>query len=215
MRSFIIAIGFVLATGTAAVAVTNSPTLYADGSLRYKYGWPGFDAPVVYVQKGSVCTIELNKDESLPPAAANPVIISDTVRWRALTSRGGGARLADGKRVPFSWTISVQPDNDAGDARLIINTTMGRRYMVHLIAVDGRDSRGENLVGFYPFHPVKVEIARRQSPRAMVNPKPTIHRVSVEPMPAQRQVSVPAPIAQATASSTLSSILAAPKGGGH
>ena len=213
MRSFIATAGFVLVTGTAALAVTNSPTLYADGSLRYKYGWANYDMPVVYVQKGAVCTIELNSDESLPPAGANPVVISDTVRWRALTSRSGGARLANGKRVPFQWTINVQPDSDAGDARLIVNTTMGRRYMVHLIAVDGRDTRGESLIGFYPYHPVKVEVARRQAPRAAANPRPVQHHVFVDSIPAQQ--SAPRPIAQATASSTLSSILAMPKGGGH
>lgn len=162
MRTLVAAVVFVLVTFTAASAVTNTPTLYADGSLRYKYGWANFDTPIVYVNKGSVCTIELNSDESLPPADANPVVITDSVRWRALTSRGGGARLANGRTVPFEWSVSVQPMNDAGGARLIINTTMGRRYMVHLIAVDQSDSRGENLIGFYPFHSVK-KIARRPS----------------------------------------------------
>jgi hypothetical protein len=174
VRAFIMATGLVLASATAASAVPNVPTLYPDNSYRYKYGWANFDNPIVFVNKGSLCTIELNEDESLPPADANPVIISDTVRWRALTSRGGGQRLPSGKVVPFVWTVSVQPMNDAHDALLIIHTTMGRRYMVRLIAVDERDKRGEELVGFYPWHPAPVvhprQIARRQ---AQVQPKPS------------------------------------------
>src|SRR5664279_3438272 len=102
-------VGAVLA---AADAVPNTPTLYADNSYRYKYGWANFDDPIVFVNKGSLCTVELNEDEALPLADSNPVIISDTVRWRALTSRGGGQRLANGKTVRFVWTVSVQPTND-------------------------------------------------------------------------------------------------------
>jgi hypothetical protein len=199
MRAFIAA-GFVFATATAAVAVPNIPTLYPDGSHRYKYGWPNFDTPIVYVNKGAVCTIELNDDEALPPADANPVILGDLIRWRALTSRGGGARLADGKRVPYEWTISVQPMNDAGDTQLIVHTTMGRRYIVHLIAVDQRDSRGEQLVGFYPFHPVKVEAPRRQAVRVAVAPTPAVqHVVRFVSSPRRRkQVAALAPVAQNT-----------------
>jgi hypothetical protein len=221
MRAFIAA-GFVFATATAALAVPNNPIRYPDNSERYRYGWPGFDTPVVYVNKGAVCTIELNGDEALPPADANPVILGDLVRWRALTSRGGGARLAEGKRVPYEWTISVQPTNDAGDTQLLVHTTMGRRYIIHLIAVDEHDSRGEQLVGFYPFHPViKVEAPRRQAVRMAVAPTPAVHHVArytpasrrrkqvaaLAPTPAAQDTPVPTPTPHATADAMLTSIL--------
>jgi hypothetical protein len=152
MQRWVIACTVFLAATTVAFAKQNVPILYPDNSYRYAYGYSGFDYPVVYVQRGHVCSVVLDKAEELPPTEMNGVLLDDRVRWVAVASRAGGQRMPDGGIIPVTWTIAVEPAKDADDAWLTINTAMGNRYTLHLIAVDRHDSRGEQTVGFYHYH---------------------------------------------------------------
>lgn len=157
----------VLATSAGASAATNSPVLYPrDNSVRYAYGFSGIDFPVVYVQRGHVCNIMLEPGEMLSATDANDVLLDDRVRWVSVASRSGGQRLPNGQTVPTTWTVAVEPANDAEDAWLTIHTALGRHYMLHLVPVARNDAKGEHIVAFYYWHPPVARprlYARRQA----------------------------------------------------
>ena len=116
----------VLVSSSIATAATNTPVLYPhDNSWRYAYGYSGIDWPVVYVQRGHVCNIMLEPGEMLSATDANDVLLDDRVRWVSVASRSGGQRLSDGRTVPTTWTIAVEPSHDADDAWLTIHTALG------------------------------------------------------------------------------------------
>jgi hypothetical protein len=151
LSTFVAAV--ILATSSIASAATNTPVLYPrDNSWRYAYGYSGIDWPVVYVQRGHVCNIMLEPGEMLSATDANDVLLDDRVRWVSVVSRSGGQRLSNGKTVPITWTVAVEPSSDADDAWLTIHTDLGRHYMVHLIPVARNDSKGEQIVAFYYWH---------------------------------------------------------------
>ena len=151
--------------GTPALAAPNPGVLYPDGSRHYAIGFSGIDPPTIRVQRGQQCLITLAPGERL---TANGALIADRVRWTALKSYSGGA-LRRGHHVPIVWSIAVQPSADAQRTSLTIQTDMGSRYLIHLLAVGqvdgGLDPSAQEIVGFYFFHPIEPprRIARRQA----------------------------------------------------
>ena len=148
-----------VALPNAAFATWNAPVLYPrDNALHYAYGYSNIDWPVVYVQRGHVCTIMLEPGETLIKDA-NAVVLDDRVRWVSETSFSGG------QNTKTVWTVGVEPAKDASDAWLTIHTGLGRHYLIHLIPVDRNDPRGEHLIGFYYWHPAPRLAPRKYSRR--------------------------------------------------
>jgi hypothetical protein len=181
-------VAFAAIAPCAAGAVTNHPVPYPhDNSLRYAYGYSGFDWPEVYVQRGHAVSIVLEPGEMLGAADENNVVLEDRVRWSAWTSRSGGLGQTDdqGRVVPTTWTIGVQPHLRAEDTWLTIHTAMGRHYLIHLIPIAEKDPRGEHLVAFYYWHPApKFYYPRRQAASSAPAPAPSASPAAVVPAPA-------------------------------
>jgi hypothetical protein len=168
MKRFAIALGLTLATSAAANAVPNPGILYPDHSYHYAVGYPNLDFPVVYVARGTSVEVVIERGEDLIVKDNVPVILDDRTRWVAVGSRTGG-QLIGGHHVPITWSVIVEPAKDAEDTWLTINTAMGNRYKVHLIAVDHRSKLAENLIGFYLYHPPQKRSAPRRQAQARVS----------------------------------------------
>lgn len=185
MKRLAIALALVAASTSAASAVPNPGIRYPDNSIRYAVGYPNFDWPVVSVARGESCTVVIEQGEDLIVKDNVPVILADRTRWTAVGSRAGGQRLSNGHTVPVTWSVTVQPANDADDTWLTIVTGLGNRYMVHLVAVDRHSRFAQQLVGFYLYHPPQKrnpprrQFARPQARTALVLPSPS-------PAPARR-----------------------------
>jgi hypothetical protein len=178
VKRFAVALALVAASTSAASAVPNPGIRYPDNSIRYAVGYPNFDWPVVSVGRGESCTVVIEQGEDLIVKDNVPVIIADRTRWTAVGSRSGG-QLVNGHHVPITWSVTVQPANDADDTWLTIVTGLGNRYMVHLVAVDRHSRFAQQLVGFYLYHPPQKRIpqrhqlARPQARTALVLPSPS------------------------------------------
>jgi hypothetical protein len=188
VKKSLVALGLALAATAAADAVPNPGIRYPDNSIRYAVGYPNFDWPVVSVARGESCTVVIEPGEDLIVKDNVPVIVADRTRWTAVGSRSGG-QLVNGRHVPTTWSVTVQPANDADDTWLTIVTGLGRRYMVHLVAVDRHSRYAQQLVGFYLWHPPqkrriaprRQEVAlRRRATAAVAIPTPS-------PSPAARR----------------------------
>ena len=167
----------VSALSVIAEAAPNPGILYSDHSYNYSVGYPNLDFPTVYVGRGQMCLITIKRGEELNVKDNVPVIVADRTRWTVIGSRAGGQRLPNGETVPVTWGIAVQPAQDADDTWLTINTAMGNRYIVHLVAVARHSSMGEQLVGFYLYHPT----------RHVASPRVAVRRQVVRPQAASRQ----------------------------
>jgi hypothetical protein len=132
--SFALFLTFVVSALSAiAEAAPNPGILYSDHSYNYAVGYPNLDFPTVYVGRGQMCLITINRGEELNVKDNVPVIVADRTRWTVIGSRSGGQRLPNGETVPVTWGVAVQPAQDADDTWLTINTEMGNRYIVHLM----------------------------------------------------------------------------------
>jgi hypothetical protein len=160
-----------------AEAAPNPGILYSDHSYNYAVGYPNLDFPTVYVGRGQMCLITINRGEELNVKDNVPVIVADRTHWTVIGSRSGGQRLPNGETVPVTWGVAVQPAQDADDTWLTINTAMGNRYIVHLVAVARHSSLGEQLVGFYLYHP----------PHHVAPPRVVFRRQAVRPQTVSRQ----------------------------
>jgi hypothetical protein len=167
---------FVSGLAASADAAPNPGILYSDHSYHYAVGYPNLDFPTVYVGRGQMCLITINRGEELNVKDNVPVIVADRTRWTVIGSRSGGQRLSNGETVPVTWGVAVQPSQDADDTWLTINTAMGNRYIVHLVAVARHSSLGEQLVGFYFYHP----------PRHVAAPRVILRRPPISPQPVRR-----------------------------
>jgi hypothetical protein len=165
-----LALGLAFATTAVAQAVPNPGIRYPDNSIRYALGYSGLDFPVVCVAKGTSVEIVISEGEQLLVKDNVPVVLDDRKRWVAVGSRSGG-QLVSGHHVPVTWSVFVEPSQDADDTWLTINSAAGHRYKVHLIAVDHHSKLAENLVGFFVYHPPQKRVpptrvsARRQAHR--------------------------------------------------
>jgi hypothetical protein len=148
-----------------AGAVPNPGIRYPDNSIRYAMGYPGFDWPVVSVARGESCTVVIEQGEDLIVKDNVPVVLADRTRWTAVGSRSGG-QLVNGHHVPITWSVTVQPANDADDTWLTIVTGLGNRYMVHLVSVDRHSKFAQFLVGFYLYHPPQIRRPQVRRPQA-------------------------------------------------
>lgn len=146
---------FIAALVAIAGAAPNPGVLYPDGMRHYAVGFSGIDFPTIYVNRGEHCLIVLDNGEQLPSQDLNPVLVSDHKRWVAIASAGGG-QVVNGRHIPVRWSIAVEPSVDAGRTTLTIQTALGRIYLVNLIAVGSMDQpsqKGQQLVGFFLYHP--------------------------------------------------------------
>jgi hypothetical protein len=164
---------FMSVLAASADAAPNPGILYSDHCYNYAVGYPNLDFPTVYVGRGQMCLITINRGEELNVKDNVPVIVADRTRWTVIGSRSGGQRLPNGETVPVTWGVAVQPAQDADDTWLTITTAMGNRYIVHLVAVARHSSLGEQLVGFYLYHPPR-RVAPRRAPvrQQLVRPQP-------------------------------------------
>ena len=170
--SFALFLTFIVSALSAiAEAAPNPGILYSDHSYNYAVGYPNLDFPTVYVGRGQMCLITINRGEELNVKDNVPVIVADRTRWTVIGSRSGGQRLPNGETVPVTWGVAVQPAQDADDTWLTINTAMGNRYVVHLVAVARHSRLGEQLVGFYLYHPPHHVAASRVAVRQIVRPQ--------------------------------------------
>lgn len=120
---------FVLALGIATCAIASAdPISYPDGSMRYAAQGAGI--PVIEVQVGDLCDIQLQAGEKI-----NQAIISDSVRWKMTDG-------VSGSDVPH---VFLKP-TDAGLHALLTITTTRRAYHVRVVSTSGE---GRNFVGFY------------------------------------------------------------------
>jgi hypothetical protein len=181
-RIVAIVVCYLVALVAIAGAASNPGILYPDGMRHYAVGFSGIDFPTIFVNRGEHCLIVLDNGEQLPSQDLNPVLVSDHKRWVALASAGGG-QLVNGHHVPMRWSIAVEPSVDAGRTTLTIQTAMGRIYLVNLVAVGSMDRpspQGQQIVGFFVYHP-PVPIVRHVASRPVaVAPVPT-------PQPAARR----------------------------
>jgi hypothetical protein len=173
---------FIAALAAIAGAAPNPGVVYPDGMRHYAVGFSGIDFPTIYVNRGEHCLIVLDNGEQLPSQDLNPVLVSDHKRWVAIASAGGG-QLVGGHHVPIRWSIAVEPSVDAGRTTLTIQTAMGRIYLVNLVAVGSMDrpsSQGQQLVGFFLYHPpvliVRHVAVRHFAAQPVATPQPNAGR---------------------------------------
>jgi hypothetical protein len=162
---------FIAALVAIAGAAPNPGIVYPDGMRHYAVGFSGIDFPTIYVNRGEHCLIVLDNGEQLPSQDLTPVLVSDHKRWVAIASVGGG-QLVNGHHVPLR-AIAVEPSVDADRTTLTIQTAMGRIYLVNLVAVGSMERpspQGQQLVGFFVFHP-PAPIVRHVAP-IYVAPQP-------------------------------------------
>jgi len=156
------------------VALASDPVLYPDGS--YRYSAEAQAIPVVTIQQGDLCDIELQAGERI-----NQAVISDSLRWK----------MTDGISGADTPHVFVKPTEN--DLRALLTITTSRRvYHIRLVSTNGS---GEEFVGFYypatigQFRPHVVAAAPTPSP-AWTCARPLDSRYRIDGVPEFRPISV-------------------------
>lgn len=148
MRPAMITLAIALFAIPSVAPALADPILYPDGSQRYSV--ESRQIPVVYIQAGDLCDIELQSGERI-----NQAIISDSLRWK----------MTDGVSGASTPHVFVKATEGRLHALLTITTTR-RTYHVRLVSTR---RTGQEFVGFY--YPPTVH-AMREHRNVALAPKP-------------------------------------------